>query len=450
MDLKKGLCVPQLEIEKRYLITSSNIKKILHNNFIEFKMQEMEQFYLLATIGKTLRYRKEGERYIKNIKKGNGLVREEFEEEVSKSEYNAAKKNHKGGVIKKRRYYFTINNYNFELDIFKGKLKGLRILEVEFQNIEEAKHFQMPKLLEPYIIKEITNESIYSNGALSQSMQIPLRDDAKISFKKIVSTEAKKLPKFDIYISQYENGETALKYMLQRLLISLEYQVVSFVKIESIEHLLLANKALNRYRTLLKIFKRYIKKESYREQLLNVNSLLILFEKTVEREKSFRKLLKCKRNYPLKEQNTVLQTLIKMAHLRKKSKERLLEIDLTQKVKDLKKHQLQIKKRLEKPFEYIVFQIEKKRVKRIKKEIKKGVEAILLYNRLKEYKLLLNLTGKKQFPSNIYEKLKKYIIYFKYSKVIKQMNKKIAHQFLIYCKIEKKVKKIYKLLYKEL
>ena len=443
--------MPQLEIEKRYLISSDNIEKILRNDFIDFKSETLEQFYLIATIEKTLRYRKEGDRYIKNSKKGNGLVREELEEEVSKSEYKRAKKERIGGIIKKTRYSFTIDQYHFELDIFKGKLKGLRILEVEFKDIEEANNFKMPAILQPLIIKEITNETIYSNGALSRSMQIPLRADAKLSYKKIVESEDKKVPLFDIYISKYENGKFALEYTLKRLLISFQLQIESFIKSESFTNLMLAYKALNRYRHLFKSFKNYIKKEIYLEQLYRVDSLLLFLESAVELEKSFQKLLKCKKKYPLEKQNEVLQTLIHLAQLRKERKEKLLKSNLMEQMQRLKQMKLQTKKKIEKPFEYITYKISKNLKRKIKKLIKEKADATLLYSKLKEYKIFLNFIGKEELQLELYKRLKKMVTYMHYKKIVAKENKLIAKKFPIYCALEKKgLKKLYKSIYKKL
>ncbi len=450
MGCIKGISVPQLEIEKRYLLTSDNIEKILRNDFIEFKKEELEQFYLVATIEKTLRYRKEGSRYIKNSKKGSGLVREESEDEVTEIEYKEAKSRRKGGIIKKCRYSFSINNWNFELDIFKGKLKGLRILEVEFNDIEEANSFKMPEILRALIIKEITNESIYSNGALSKSMQIPLRADAKLSYKQIADSESKKLPQFDIYISKYENAKFALQYTLKRLLLSLDLQINDFLENESITHLLLAYKALERYRTLLKAFKKYIKKRYYLEQLYSVNSLLLSLEKTVEIEKSFLKLLKCKKRYPLKEQNRVLKTLIELAQLRNEEKEKLLESNLLEKVTYLQKMKLKTKKSLEKPFDYIAYRVKKCQKRAIKRAIDKGVDTQLLYSKLKEYKLLLQFTSNEKLQNIGYKRLKKSALNKKYKRIVEKINKSVAKDFLFYCTPKIRTNKIYKLISKEL
>jgi len=83
--------VSHLEIEKRYLCNAKDLIQYLQKNEISYIIQKLEQFYLIAKPGETLRYRKEDNRYLKNQKLGGGLVREEKEKEISKKAYLKAK-----------------------------------------------------------------------------------------------------------------------------------------------------------------------------------------------------------------------------------------------------------------------------------------------------------------------------------------------------------------------
>jgi CYTH domain-containing protein len=47
--------------------------------------------------------------------------------------------------IEKIRYVIPFGKYKLHLDIFKGKLKGLIIAEVEFKNKKEMERFIPPK-----------------------------------------------------------------------------------------------------------------------------------------------------------------------------------------------------------------------------------------------------------------------------------------------------------------
>jgi adenylate cyclase len=437
--------VSHLEIEKRYLVRSGNIVKILENDFVDYTTLDIEQFYLLATMDKTLRYRKEGERYIRNSKKGAGLVREEREEEVTEKEYKEAKSKNSGAIIKKVRYKFEINGYCFELDVFKGALKALRILEIEFPDIETAKRFKMPEILNPLIIREITNEAIYSNGALSRSNKIPLREDSKLSFNEIVTSNAIEKPKFNIYISEYENASLALENTLQRLFLTFKLQIGLFLERANLYHVKVAHKALYRYRSLLKGFKKYIDSKSYDEKLFALDSLILIFDKSFNIAKSFKELLACKREFSKEVQNEVLKTLIDLARLKREEKERLLNLNLSVRVDNFDRIPLKYKKSFKKPFEYIAFKVKEKNLSILKKSIKKD-DNLTLFFKLKRYKHLMEFF-KEEFSRKGYKKLKKALIIEHSKKFIANENSKVAEKFYKLCAPKEKTKRIRKKLF---
>ncbi len=162
-----------LEIEKRFLLFPCSIKKFLHKNRLSYRVFPILQFYLPSREGEVVRYRKVGKRFIKTVKRGEGLVREEFEEDVDKEEFLKALLNKEGRVVYKNRYKVKYNNLNFELDEFLKNLRGLNILEVEFKDENEASSFVLPDIFKPLVIKEITSFREFSNKALSKSFYPP-------------------------------------------------------------------------------------------------------------------------------------------------------------------------------------------------------------------------------------------------------------------------------------
>ena len=434
----------KLEIERRYLFNSCNIHKLLKRRGISYIIISMEQFYLKASSKETLRYRKEDDKYIKNIKKGSGLVREEFEEEVDKATYKKAKLANSGGVIKKSRLKFYINGNKFELDIFKDKLEGLSILEVEFANLKEANKFKLPKFLKKYIIKEITNENIYSNGAISKSMKIPLRDDSYISLKEILASKEKlKEPKFDLYISEYEDTKSALKNYFNRFASSFVVNYSDFLKYDDIKYLKLTAKAIRRSKSLLVGFKSYIKRDSFTNIFFNINNILIDLEEIINLDFAFRKLLKEKSSFSLQEQNSVLKTLIKLAQELKEKKDKFKE---SYTLKDFEKTQklfnkLKYRKKLNTPFVYTRELVLKKEFKKLKKL--KTEDRDILYKNLKIYKDLLRFFNV-DFKCKNYKELKKMAKIVNARDIIDRVAKNnISH--LIANKFDEQVKKPYKL-----
>lgn len=397
----------QLEIEKRYLCHAKELKKFLKKSQINYIIQNIEQFYLIAKPGETLRYRKDSNRYFKNQKRGSGLIRQEKEEEISKKEYLKAKAKNSGGVIKKDRYRFLIDNNLYELDIFKGTLKGLSILEIEFSDIYNANNYKIPQVLEPFIIKDITNENIYSNAALSRSMKIPLRSDSKLSLNEIKRDKKRLLkPKLDLYISDYENSKDAFLNSINRLLLSYDENLNLFLNNNRIKNLKRANNALIKIKALIIGHKQYIKKDSYTDILFNINHLILIFEKPLKLNITFKTLLDKKTKLPINKQTTILKELLNLAKEEKSARESIKLNNINAPSKELKKAINNIKfKNIEKPFIYL----KDKTTKKLKKEVKNALKCNILeliYLALKNYKTI-NKYFKKQFKyKKEYKKLK--------------------------------------------
>ena len=419
-----------LEIERRYLFNSCNVKKLLKRNGISYIISHMEQFYLKATSEETLRFRREDSSYIKNIKKGSGLVREEFESEVSKKEYKDAKALNLGGVIKKERIKFIIDGNRFELDIFKGKLEGMSILEIEFASLKEAQKFEMPKLISSFIIKEITDEPIYTNGALSKSMQIPLRDDSFISLKEVLESSKILKPKFDLYVADFEDSSLAFSNYLQRFFATFELNYSNFLESLEIEHLNRAIKAIESIKSLIIGFRNYINKDNYIEILFNINNFLLATNKITELETSFKELLKIKHTFKEKKQTDILKALIKLAQDLKIEKDNLPTLYSEKFISKLEfsLEQLQLKKSAKIPFVYAKSVILENEIKELSKLSKTSKNIKEIYAKFKTIKHLAKLFNAKIKNSN-YKAIKKQ---YRYKESIECIDRK---------KIDKPIKK---------
>ena len=70
-----------------------------------------------------------------------------------------------GTLIDKVRYLIPLEDGHVaELDIFQGTLAPLRLIEVEFESIEEAESFVAPE----WFGDDVTNSTEYHNSNLSQ------------------------------------------------------------------------------------------------------------------------------------------------------------------------------------------------------------------------------------------------------------------------------------------
>ncbi len=152
------------EIERKYLLNRS-ILEYLDKTSTSHK--KITQFYIKATANKSLRFRKYGSQYYKCIKYGTGGIREEIEEEISRKVYQNNLKKRIGRSIKKIRYLFILDSYEYSVDVYKKSLTDLYVMEVEFESIAAYKNFVLPSTLKRYVEKEVTDDEAYKNKNLA-------------------------------------------------------------------------------------------------------------------------------------------------------------------------------------------------------------------------------------------------------------------------------------------
>lgn len=166
----------QLEIERKFLIkfpTSWSVLAELFDDLVDVK--RISQTYLKPEGDKPSgRVRKTVEGltgdtdtvYHYNIKKFvEDGINEESEHEIDKSKYEKyLKAPHPDKVtLDKTRFVFKYNDQLFELDVFKGPLKGIAILEIELKNKDDK--VELPPFLK--VIKEVTDDKKWNNFELA-------------------------------------------------------------------------------------------------------------------------------------------------------------------------------------------------------------------------------------------------------------------------------------------
>jgi CYTH domain-containing protein len=89
----------------------------------------------------------------------------EKEHEISEKQYQKylKKADPSKCEIEKTRFVFDYQDQTFELDLFKGHLKGLAILELEMFDIDDT--IELPPFLK--VVREITKEKNYNNFNLA-------------------------------------------------------------------------------------------------------------------------------------------------------------------------------------------------------------------------------------------------------------------------------------------
>lgn len=108
-----------------------------------------------------------GRQFTLTVKRGAGLVREEWETGISRQEFDslAARLYPETHMIEKKRYHIPLTEKRTaELHVHEGNLAGLNYVEVEFPAAEAANAFQPPS----WFGREVTEDIRFSYTALAQ------------------------------------------------------------------------------------------------------------------------------------------------------------------------------------------------------------------------------------------------------------------------------------------
>lgn len=148
------------EIERKYLIKMPEFPLP-----VETRASCIEQAYLVNPDGNSERVRARAGKYYHTLKVHiSNLVREEYEREISRDEYDALLKRRdpKCALIQKARHVFRYDGQTFELDVFPF-WKTQAFLEIELPT--ENTPVRIPDFIE--VIREVTEDASYTNHALA-------------------------------------------------------------------------------------------------------------------------------------------------------------------------------------------------------------------------------------------------------------------------------------------
>lgn len=112
----------------------------------------------------TLRIRKNGEKYeITKKQPIAGDASEQTEETIvlTKEEFDSLSIVD-GKQVRKIRYYYPYKENTLEIDVFQDELKGLILVDAEFDSIAEKAAFEMPD----FCIADVTHEEAIAGGML--------------------------------------------------------------------------------------------------------------------------------------------------------------------------------------------------------------------------------------------------------------------------------------------
>ncbi len=147
-----------VEIERKFIVTS------LPENLLNgVTGEEILQGYLICDDRRELRLRKRAGNYLMTVKRGSGLTRMEQEQPIDRQLFDMLWPLTENRRIEKIRYCLQQGDHLLEIDIFKGTLAPLILLEVEFEDTAASANFKVPD----FVNREVTDDKNYKNSRLA-------------------------------------------------------------------------------------------------------------------------------------------------------------------------------------------------------------------------------------------------------------------------------------------
>jgi adenylate cyclase len=155
------------ERERKFLVRK------LPANLSRFKHDDIEQGYLAIPrsnrLATEVRIRRTGAEYMLTVKQGSGESRDETEAPIPAASARHLWPLTAGARVRKVRYKIPYEGLKIELDVYRGRLRGLAVAEVEFPSAAAMKKFKPPK----WFGREVTGSDAYSNSSLATSGEKP-------------------------------------------------------------------------------------------------------------------------------------------------------------------------------------------------------------------------------------------------------------------------------------
>ncbi|MGL6173363.1 MAG: CYTH domain-containing protein [Cellulosilyticaceae bacterium] len=144
-----------MEIERKYLVKDlPDLKK--------YQSKRITQGYI--STDPVIRIRQMGTQYCLCMKSQGHMIREEFELNLTKEQYENLWNKVEFSPIKKTRYFIPLGDgLTAELDLYDENLEGLMTVEVEFDSSLDAGNFKAPV----WFGTDITHDNRYKNNHLS-------------------------------------------------------------------------------------------------------------------------------------------------------------------------------------------------------------------------------------------------------------------------------------------
>lgn len=169
-----------IELEKTYLA------KYVPENLADCESKEIIDIYIPKSIEHPkLRIRKNGDKFEMTKKKqmddNDAGHQEEQTIILNENEFEALNRI-EGRKTRKTRYYFDFEGSTAEIDVLQDLLKGLVVIDFEFDTVEEKNNFQVPD----FCLAEVTQEDFIAGGIICGKRYEDIEKDLnKFGYKKL-------------------------------------------------------------------------------------------------------------------------------------------------------------------------------------------------------------------------------------------------------------------------
>ncbi len=278
----------ELEIERKYLLRPCSPEDFLQSIGLKYHSYLIMQYYVPPLDGGYIRYRQRNQEFFKTIKRGEGMVKEEYESSVTKEEFDSNLENHTGNIIEKERFVFIYDDMTYEMDRFKKTLNGLCYLEIEFDDEETAREFILPEVFSGLYLSEVTEDQRFNNSSISKSSSIPTLDtNFDILAKKVthalntskhLTENAENIsfePYESIFLEPYESTIVAIQSIFMALTMRLDKERKRLLKNSNTpEALHQFRVSIRRIRSVMDIFKAFLLPHWYALHRRNLSFLM--------------------------------------------------------------------------------------------------------------------------------------------------------------------------------
>jgi len=127
------------------------------------RIQIRQGYIAVSDQGPEVRLRRKGEKFFQSVKTGEGLQRDEIEIELSEKQFRKLWPATRGRRLDKVRHTLKRHGRKIEVDIYRQRLSGLKVAEVEFKTPRQAQSFSPPD----WFGKEVTGDKAYKNANLA-------------------------------------------------------------------------------------------------------------------------------------------------------------------------------------------------------------------------------------------------------------------------------------------